>query len=211
MEEQLLRLGGSLLAGAVIGFERELHDKPAGLRTMILISLGACAFTLISTSFHEDGDPSRIAAQIVSGVGFLGAGAILQSKGAVIGLTTAASIWMVSSVGMAFGAGDFALGAAATLLAALVLFGLAVVERWIETIRHTAGFELGVDPSPELLGEIEAAILSAKLRRLQWKLMKRGELYLVKMTLRGSPRRMDLLQRAWLVDPRIRSLRRLSH
>ena len=93
--------------GALVGLERELHDHPAGMRTHLLVSLGSAGFTVLSIAMAQGpgADPTRIAAQIVSGIGFLGAGAILKEGATIRGLTTAASLWSVAAVGMAAGAG----------------------------------------------------------------------------------------------------------
>src|SRR2546423_15715101 len=98
------------ILGGIIGLEREIRDKPAGLRTNILICVGSTLFMSISTKVAQilGGDPTRIAAQIISGIGFLGAGAVLHSHGFVLGLTTAATIWVVAGGGMVLGSGmDF--------------------------------------------------------------------------------------------------------
>ncbi len=118
----------AVVFGAAIGLEREINGKAAGLRTNMLICLGAAVFTIIS---KEMGGVSitRISAQIVTGVGFLGAGAIIQDRGGVFGLTTAATIWLVASIGTACGAGLYALAVITTLIAVLVLIGLGSVER----------------------------------------------------------------------------------
>jgi putative Mg2+ transporter-C (MgtC) family protein len=120
--------------GAMIGLEREFHGKAAGLRTNILICLGAAVFTIVSkqmTSGTED-STTRIAAQIVTGVGFLGAGAIIQDRGGIHGLTTAATIWLVAAIGMACGAHLYQLGLITTLIAIIVLIGLAKLARTLE-------------------------------------------------------------------------------
>ncbi len=118
--------------GAIIGLEREINGKAAGLRTNMLICLGAAVFTVIS---KEMGGQSitRISAQIVTGVGFIGAGAIIQDRGGIQGLTTAATIWLVASIGTACGAKMYSLAIITTLLAALVLVGLGNVERPIRS------------------------------------------------------------------------------
>ena len=134
----LLKLLLATVLGGAIGFEREIAGKPAGLRTNILICVGAALFTHLSISiaqigFTPDGRPygdtTRITAQIVSGIGFLGAGAILHAHGAVVGLTTAATIWVVAAVGAAVGAGAYVEGAGTSVLIILVLVGLRPVER----------------------------------------------------------------------------------
>lgn len=115
------------LAGGLVGLEREKHGRPAGLRTNLLVAVGSCVMMIISEAFYlKYGfldaettlrlDPSRVAAQIVTGIGFLGAGVILKEGASVRGLTTAASLWAVSGLGMAFGMGFFSLGVIATLL-----------------------------------------------------------------------------------------------
>ncbi len=123
----------AVVFGAAIGLEREFSGKAAGLRTNVLICLGAAVFTIISREMAgETGSLTRIAAQIVTGVGFLGAGAIIQDRGGVHGLTTAATIWLVASIGMACGAGFYALAAISALIAIAVLVGLGQLEKPLE-------------------------------------------------------------------------------
>jgi len=124
--QMLLRILLAVGLGAAIGLERQLSGKAAGIRTNVLICLGAAVLTIISQELGHRGGESlgRIAAQIVSGVGFIGAGVIIRDRGGIHGLTTAATIWLVASVGMATGAGYYALAVATTILAVLVLLGL---------------------------------------------------------------------------------------
>jgi putative Mg2+ transporter-C (MgtC) family protein len=125
-----LRLTVGLVLGAVIGFERELHRQPAGFRTHSLVALGAALFTVVS-AFGFSGDmvdPTRIAAQIVSGIGFIGAGTILQYRGHIRGLTTAASLWSVAAIGTAAGAGLYVVAIVGTLLILVILSILDRVE-----------------------------------------------------------------------------------
>jgi putative Mg2+ transporter-C (MgtC) family protein len=119
--------------GTVIGIERQLMHKPAGLRTNVLICLGAAVFTIISREMASGSQDSitRIAAQIVTGVGFLGAGAVIQDRGGIHGLTTAATIWLVASIGMACGARFYYLAITTTVLAILVLVGLGQVDKYL--------------------------------------------------------------------------------
>ncbi len=129
----LLHLSLAVVLGGAIGLERELQQKAAGLRTNILICTGAALFTELSLAMtSEFGDPSRIAAQIVTGVGFLGAGTIIQGRGIVTGLTTAATMWMVAAIGMAVGFGAMLEATGTTLLVVVVLVALRPIERWIE-------------------------------------------------------------------------------
>ena len=118
-----LRLTVGLVLGAVIGFERELQRQPAGFRTHSVVALGAAIFTVVSAFGFEGlgADPTRIAAQIVSGIGFIGAGTIIQSRGHVRGLTTAASLWSVAGIGMAAGAGLYGVAVIGTVLMLVIL------------------------------------------------------------------------------------------
>jgi putative Mg2+ transporter-C (MgtC) family protein len=139
MPSDLELLGRLLLAavlGGAIGAERELNDQAAGLRTHMLLTIGACLFTLVSAYGFGAGprDPSRLAAQIVTGIGFLGGGAIVRHGLTVKGLTTAASIWATASVGVAVGAGQYVLGVGGAVLVSVTLLGLrrvgALLQRW---------------------------------------------------------------------------------
>jgi putative Mg2+ transporter-C (MgtC) family protein len=125
-----LRLVVGLALGAVIGFEREFHRQPAGFRTHSLVALGAALFTIVGAyAFDGPGaDPTRIAAQVVSGIGFIGAGTILQYRGHIRGLTTAASLWSVAAIGMAAGAGLIVLAVTGTVLILIILSILNRVE-----------------------------------------------------------------------------------
>src|SRR5947199_7414470 len=131
--ELLLQLGLATLLGGAIGLERELGGKPAGLRTNILICIGSMLYTKLSiTMATGTADPTRVAAQIVTGVGFIGAGTILHARGAVVGLPSAATIWVVAAIGVALGATFYWEAAGTTLLVLLVLQGLGRVELLVE-------------------------------------------------------------------------------
>ncbi len=129
----ILRLLLAAGLGAAIGIEREYRRKPAGLRTNILIAVGSALFTILSVAIGRGSStPDRIAAQIVSGVGFLGGGAILRSGDSVHGMTTAATIWVNAAVGVAAGAGEYGLAASATALTLVVLALLPPIEAYFE-------------------------------------------------------------------------------
>jgi putative Mg2+ transporter-C (MgtC) family protein len=131
-----LAVAGGL--SGVVGFEREAAHKAAGLRTNVLVGLGAALFTLVSIDGFPGADPARIAAQVVVGVGFLGAGAIFRHGATVEGLTTAASLWSVAAIGVAAGSGEVAGAGLATGLALLVLHGLRLTEGFMRrrSARH---------------------------------------------------------------------------
>jgi putative Mg2+ transporter-C (MgtC) family protein len=169
-EQELLRVVVAAGLGGAVGLERELREREAGFRTHLLVSVGSCLFTLVSAyGFHEflvgggnivRTDPTRIAAQIVTGVGFLGAGAIIRQGFSVRGLTTAATLWVVAAIGMASGAGYYS---AAVITTALVLFSLwplriiafRTMSRFRpETDRLLAQLSTGESPAP-LIERIE--------------------------------------------------------
>src|ERR671912_933748 len=129
--EAIQRLLTAALLGALLGFERELRQKSAGLRTNILIAIGSALFTLMSYEMASEaagGDPGRIAAQIVTGIGFLGAGAIMRTHAGVQGLTTAATVWVNAAVGVAAGGGEYHLAFLATAVTVAVLLVLEPLE-----------------------------------------------------------------------------------
>ena len=119
--EPVIRLILGFMLSGIVGLEREVSLKPAGLRTHVLVGLGSTLLTVLSIDAFPGADPSRVAASIIVGIGFLGAGTILKTKDKVIGLTTAATLWIVASIGVATGAGFYILAIIATILAFLVL------------------------------------------------------------------------------------------
>jgi putative Mg2+ transporter-C (MgtC) family protein len=145
--DALLRVGLALIAGAILGFERELHDKPAGLRTYALVSQGAALFMvlgfMLSNEVYEGGstsvDPSRIASTVVQGIGFLAGGVIFTIGAKVQGLTTAAGIWVAAAVGLLIGGGYYILGFGAVIMTVVALRLLLQV-----------GIRLPVEPTPDL-------------------------------------------------------------
>ncbi len=133
----ILKLVLSALLCGIVGLEREIRKKPAGLRTNILIGLGATVFTIISYQMAQffGGDPTRIASQIITGIGFIGAGVIVQSKASIKGITTAATIFVVASIGMAIGAGKIFVAVVVTVISVAVLYILGYFENRIEKLK----------------------------------------------------------------------------
>ena len=175
----LAELAMAVLLGGGIGLEREIAGKPAGLRTNILICVGAALFMHLSIGVgeigfsapdgHPYGDVTRIAAQIVTGVGFLGAGTIMQARGTIVGLTSAATIWVVAAIGSAIGAGYYveALGAAAMVM--IVLGGMGWLEQRVRRIRRTVHATVwsrpgvAVDGIRDMLGTIGIHVISCEV------------------------------------------------
>lgn len=146
--ELIRRLLLAALLGGVLGFEREIRQKSAGLRTNILIAIGAALFTLMSYELAdaEGADPSRVAAQIVTGIGFLGAGAIMRTRSGVQGLTTAATVWVNAAVGVAAGGGEYHLAFIATAVTLIVLLALNPLEAAVDRRFGRAAKRLNRDP-----------------------------------------------------------------
>ena len=131
----LLRIIFAIILGSIIGLERELTNKSAGLRTQIMVCLGACIFTILSihgfataVTLYPLGDPSRVAAQIITGIGFIGAGTVLRQGLTVTGLTTASTLWIVAAIGMACGCGKISIAVISTVLAVAILVLIRIFE-----------------------------------------------------------------------------------
>ena len=164
-----LRLGAAFVLGGLVGLEREWHRRPAGLRTHVLVAVGSALFTIMSAvAAGGMGDPGRVAAGVVTGIGFIGAGTILHYGAGVRGLTTAASLWMVAAIGMACALDQLPAALLATFMS---LFALVLMD-WLEdnVLRRTGGLELTVVADREaevfdkicgLLAEHGVEVLSA--------------------------------------------------
>lgn len=170
----LARLLLAALLGGVVGLEREWSGKPAGFRTNLLICVGAALLTELSIAVATAADPAaaadpaRIAAQIVSGIGFLGAGTIIQSRGGVLGLTTAATLWVVAAIGMAVGARAYTEAIGTTILVVVALLLLGRLEPHLgrheeDVVRITLG------PDSELLEQVEVALEGLRYRVVEVK------------------------------------------
>lgn len=183
----IVRVGAALVAGALIGLERELRDKSAGFRTMIFICVGSAVFTILSENLAGDGDRSRIAAYVVSGIGFLGAGAILRDGLRVAGLTTAATIWLTAAIGMTMGGGQFLFGALITFAALLVLWMFPPLEHAIDRIMEENIYEVVIPVDLNKLDAIQSALKQMKLKVLFHRHYKKGGEMICKWGLLGLP------------------------
>ncbi|MCA9366523.1 MgtC/SapB family protein, partial [Candidatus Kaiserbacteria bacterium] len=169
-EDYFIRILLAALVGGIIGIEREYHDKTAGFRTMILIATGSSLFTIMSLVIGTSIDPARVAAAVVSGVGFLGAGAVVKEGLNIRGLTTAASIWLVASLGMGMGAGQFALTGAVTSFISVIMWFLPFFERRIDKMHEFLEFTIVIkntDKQEDKLMEVfaEEGIKTVSLHR----------------------------------------------
>jgi putative Mg2+ transporter-C (MgtC) family protein len=176
----------AIILGGAVGAEREIQGKPAGLRTNILICVGAALFTQLSLMMSGPfGDPARIAAQIVVGIGFLGAGTIILSRGHVTGLTSAATMWLVAAIGMTIGYGAVLEAVGATVLVLIVLAVLRRVERYVKRKTHVTRLSVEVDPSPERIDEIDRLVVETGLEVEELTAELRGDVMVVSLEMRG--------------------------
>lgn len=170
-QEILIRLLLAALLGSVVGLDRERLERGAGLRTHMLVAVGAALFMLVSAFGFADVlghqnvvlDPSRVAAQVVSGIGFLGAGTIILRKEIVHGLTTAASLWAVAAIGLATGGGLYIAAVAATFVVLFILLAIKPVERHLFLNRRPRTLTLTIERTDFTLSSLESALDSADL------------------------------------------------
>src|SRR3989440_10544308 len=153
------QVGLATVLGGAIGLERELGGKPAGLRTNILICIGSVLYTHLSIAMVGAAtDPTPVAGPIVTGVGFIGAGTIRHARGAVVGLTSAATIWVVAAIGVALGAAFYWEAAGTTLLVLLVLQGLGRVELVVERQSTQSSLSVHARSDPTVLEDLETVV-----------------------------------------------------
>jgi putative Mg2+ transporter-C (MgtC) family protein len=189
---ELYKLLLAAFLGAVIGLEREIHGRPAGFRTHLLVSLGSCLFVITSIKFYTvfgnfsgsgpvGVDPGRVAAQVVTGIGFLGAGAIIREKFSVRGLTTAACLWIASAIGLACGVGLFGISMVVTVISLVSLLMLKRIELMLKRDAYVY-IRIWCEDSPDQMQLIEAQLENCKLDLLHSTIEKNlvtSELHLV--------------------------------
>jgi putative Mg2+ transporter-C (MgtC) family protein len=196
--EDVIKILLAIVLGGLIGGEREARDKSAGFRTIILICLGATLFTILSHNITNGNDPARIAANIVTGIGFLGAGAILRDGNQITGLTTAATIWLAASVGMAVGAGEYLISGLVTLVTMVVLWLFPIIEVRIDQIRHTCTYQVVCQPDVLSCQQLESIITNAGLKLLDNKQTKSAGKVTSEWQTTGKPEAHERLVEALL-------------
>ncbi len=205
--ENFIKLGLAILVGGVIGAEREFQDKAAGFRTIILITVGAALFTIFSISLDPGNSRTRIAANIVTGIGFLGAGTIIREGGRIAGLTTAATIWLSSALGMGIGAGEipFVLGATAAVLIVLLVF--PYFEGVIDHFREARTYRVVIrSTSAEKAADADKLMRSTKLHVLEYHLAKTDNATVSTWRTIGSPKKHEQFVKAMIADPEVHEL-----
>lgn len=202
--DDLIKLAVAMLIGSAIGLEREIHNKSAGLRTIILICVGATLITLISLRFGD----SRIAANIISGVGFLGAGVIMREEGRVRGLTTASTIWVSAALGLTVGYGEYVVAGVFGITVIVVLW----LFTWLDNLIDQAAAEprtydvVHVDRDSKF-EQLDEQIKHYGVKVLRHRRYKRDGVLHVEWDTRGTLANHDRLTTALLADPEVRELR----
>ena len=192
----LLKLVLAVVLGGAIGLEREIAGKPAGLRTNILICIGAALLTHVSIAIttipERVGDPSRLAAMIVSGIGFIGAGTIMQARGTVTGLTSAATIWVVAAIGITVGAGLYLEAVGAGALVTLILAGLGTLEHKLRRARRVLSCTIRTRPDYPP-AELEAILGASGVRIMGQRIFDHAEDRVFELKLSGPARQFDIV------------------
>ena len=199
------------MLGGAIGLEREIAGKPAGLRTNILICMGAALLTDVSIGLVSGpdgtrlGDPSRLAAQIVTGIGFLGAGTIMQARGTITGLTSAATIWVVAAIGITIGAGHYLEAAGAGVLVTLVLAGLGNIEHRLRRARRVLSGTIRAKPG-FAFEELDALLTASGIKIIGSRTYDHAEDRVFELKMSGPARQYDIVTEKLLVREDILSV-----
>ena len=207
MNEILIKVVLSLILGGALGMERQYHDKPAGYATNCLICLGATLFTILSQYMGEfGGDPGRIAAQIVTGVGFIGAGSILRDGNKISGLTTAAGVWLVAAIGMAVGYGQYILASLFAASILLIQLGVRKTIKLLEFVKHYDTIYLLCTPKWAVVEDICRRIESHNISILKQEITKQDNLFVVAITATFTGREFYKITKDLLEMPEVKSL-----
>lgn len=205
--ENLIKVGMAVFVGGVVGAEREYQDKAAGFRTIILITLGSTLFTIFSLNMDPGFTQTRVAANIVTGIGFLGAGAIVRDGGRIAGLTTAATIWLSAALGMGIGAGHLYFVIAATLITILVLLVFPRLELRIDRIREARSYRVVLNTGDyETLAKVEQALQDCSIFVYEHHRTKTEKSIISSWKAIGSPKNHEKFTMLMLKDKDIKEL-----
>ena len=207
MQEFLIKIVISLVLGGALGMERQYHDKPAGYATNCLICLGAMLFTVLSEYMgNAGGDPGRIAAQVVTGVGFIGAGSILRDGNKISGLTTAANVWAVAAIGMAIGYNQLFLATTTTVAILLLQLFMRQTIHVMELLKRYDSIFLVCDPSWDILEKISKQIEKQHVTILKQEVTKQDNKFHVNLVATFTGREFQKITKELLEMPEVYSL-----
>ena len=171
--EHIIQIVAAFIAGGLLGLEREYHSKPAGFRTMILISVGSCLFTILSTSFITN--PDRIASNIITGIGFIWAGVVFKEGINVRGITSAATIWMAAAIGMCIGLKFYGLAAMVSVLVLIVLIVLSRLEEAFDNLHQVKQYKIRFKAYEYSVEELEAELEKIDVYFVRYKITKQHD------------------------------------
>ncbi len=207
MEEILTKIFLAIVLGGALGMERQYHDKPAGYATNCLICVGAMLFTILSEYMgHFGGDPGRIAAQVVTGVGFIGAGSILRDGNKISGLTTAAGVWLVAAIGMTIGYGQYILAMLTACAILLFQLGARKTIKWVEGLRHYDSINIVCEPNWNTVEKIAYSLESQHVTVLKQEVTKQDNLFHVYIIATFTETEFQKITKELLAMPQVHSL-----
>ncbi len=207
MDDILIKVFLALVLGGALGLERQYHDKPAGFATNCLICLGAMLFTVLSEFMSlQDGDPGRIAAQVVTGVGFIGAGSILRDGNKISGLTTAAGVWLVAAIGMAVGYGQYFWASVCAAAILVVQLGVRKTLNLMEFVKRYDTFYVTCDPSWKVVDKIIHQIEAQNVTILKSEVSKQDNRFHVSLVATFTGHDFQNITKELLEMPEVHSL-----
>jgi len=204
--EIIIRFTLALLWGGLVGAEREYRGKAAGFRTTIMISIGACFFTQMSIAIGGAGNPDRIASNIVTGIGFLGAGVIFRGENRINGITTAATIWAVAAVGMGIGGGYYFAAGCASVLILFILVVLPYMQAMIDNFNQSKVITVRYPRQEGLIEKFEEQMRYHKIKSQLLKRIVDKEYVVLSWSLQGRAENMDKFIEAFMKDPDIEKM-----
>jgi len=190
--EDLLLIFIAIIVGLVVGAEREYKNKTAGLRTLMLVSVGSCTFTILSIKIGV-ANPDRLAANIITGIGFLGAGAIFKDENKINGVTTACTIWVTAALGMSIGSGHIYLGIFSTAVVLFVLLNLVKLEKWIDKTHKIHLYKITTRYETGIVENFEKTFSSFHLKHLSLSQVKTEDMITISWRLAGNKKHHDKL------------------
>lgn len=201
----LIKIGIAIVVGGIVGAEREFRDKAAGFRTIILITVGSALFTIFSASLDPGFTRTRVAANIVTGIGFLGAGAIVREHGRIGGLTTAATIWLSAALGMGIGGGEVLFVLLSTVIVLLVLLVFPRLEIWIDRIRESRTYKIMISADDlDKLDNMQETIEAHQLHVYEHHQSKSGDTIVSSWSTIGKPINHEKFVSSMMKDKAVR-------
>ncbi|MBS1917207.1 MAG: MgtC/SapB family protein [Bacteroidetes bacterium] len=204
-EDIILKLLLSFIIGGAIGAEREYRSKSAGFRTLTLICVGATMFTVFSIVIGGNGNPDRIASNIITGIGFVGAGVIFKGDFGVNGITTAAMIWVTAALGMAIGAGYELVSAIACVLVLIMLYVYGKLEKWIDSVNQTRNYKIVCDYQNETLQKYDEYFKKFHLQSRRSREIKTGNTITGEWSVKGCEKDHQQFVDFILNDPTVKT------